>query len=137
MLSLMSGSWVRYKADDEEKEMKYIGCQEMYEETKGVIPKMIITIPSENTFVEKLIWGDWVEEFVMNIGGESEVSLHDGAKVKVFPKYETKDKMSASHECVHNGIHQKYIRKIVGDEIHDIHEYDHGKCVSIHCYKRS
>ena len=50
---------------------------------KAHTPTMKITDKSADSHVEAYSRGDWNQEFLVNVGGESEFDMGDGTKAKV------------------------------------------------------
>merc|ERR1712183_273186 len=131
-----AGTWTRYKVENEEAQMNYIGAGALYEVMKPHVPVMVITEKSADTHLENYTRGDWKQEYLVNVGGESNFNMGDGTTAKVYPKYANAEKTSVVYEFDHKGIHHKYTRTINGDELEDICDYDNGKCIAKHYFKR-
>lgn len=136
-MSVFAGTWNRYKSENEEAQLNYIGFGSAYEQIKDVPVEVVIATLSEDSFKQTYNRGQMKLEYVFNIEGESEFDMKDGNVCKVYPKYMNAEKTSMKYELDHKGIHHTYTRQLVNGEMHDVVDYDNGKCISKHYYKKA
>jgi len=134
------GTWLRHKSENEKAAMEYIGYGQFYDMLKNIEPTMVISNNKEggaDSHLEVYKRGEWNREYVINVGGKSVFDMDDG-KVDVYPKYvEGSNKNSVLFEFDYKGVHHKYTRTLNGDQLIDVCDYDNGKCLSTHYFKKA